>query len=577
MPPSTTRRLVGLLLLLPALVLLTVSYLQPTAWTVLTSLRRLDVLTLDSRGGVGTANYRSAVRDGLWPALGYALSLGVVPLVLLLTVAPALAYAAHRTGTAARLVTRVALGVPLAAYAPTAMALAWWLERPALPAAPQLATALRAAHAYTTAGPVVAVGVTLYLAALRRRDPDRPTLAAVLVVGALAVLGAGALALQELAYPLTLTGGAPAGRTRTPLLQAYQLGAARASLGPAAAVLTVLLAFLALAGLAATVLVVASGLRVEVDERYASADAQRDWPAPRVVALVATAVLVCAVLAVSAAAALPWLRGIGGGEPPPGVQEARVLANTWLPPLLTTVVGVGAALAGAVGIAILRPLDRFSEWLLLPFGPWLFVGLGPLALPAFAVGRTADRLESWLGLLPPTWLVIPALFVFTLLLRGEVPPPAGDGPDVRQPWGPARFGGYLRAVAPMVALVTGVSWLVQAQAVAWTYLTGTDPRLVTGPALLARWAFGFAPLSGPPPYRLALPVPVLALLLVAAVAAQLGYLDRVAVRVGRRAPAPANGPRVAGPVDDGPASGGGPGARGAPRPVPGDGPGTMGR
>ena len=42
------------------------------------------------------------------------------------------------------------------------------------------------------------------------------------------------------------------------------------------------------------------------------------------------------------------------------------------------------AYLGALGIGALRPLGRYSEWLLLPFSPWLFITALPLSV-AFVV------------------------------------------------------------------------------------------------------------------------------------------------------------------------------------------------
>src|SRR5437763_1919668 len=118
--PRPGRVVLGLLLVLPALALLGWSYVWPTIWNVQKSFTNAG-LTKDGSHGVGIANYKALFQGtGFLPAVGYALTLAVVPLLLVAVVAPALAWAAHRTGTAARWVVRVALAVPLVAYAPTA-------------------------------------------------------------------------------------------------------------------------------------------------------------------------------------------------------------------------------------------------------------------------------------------------------------------------------------------------------------------------------------------------------------------------------------------------------------------------
>src|SRR5688500_796122 len=99
---------VGLILTLPALVLLLTSYVEPLYWTVSSSFRAFTGLRLSEGGkGVGWDNYNEAYsRGGLADAHWYALSLAVVPILLVLLLAPALAWAAHAGGTRARWVTR---------------------------------------------------------------------------------------------------------------------------------------------------------------------------------------------------------------------------------------------------------------------------------------------------------------------------------------------------------------------------------------------------------------------------------------------------------------------------------------
>jgi hypothetical protein len=100
---------------------------------------------------------------------------------------------------------------------------------------------------------------------------------------------------------------------------------------------------------------------------------------------------------------------------------------------------VFVALLGGIGIGAFRPLGAYSELLLLIFAPWLFVGTGPLALAGYERARDMKQLNTFAGLIPPTWLSIPALVVFALLFRG-----------LSQQWR-AAGGGYQR-LGGMVAL-----------------------------------------------------------------------------------------------------------------------------
>jgi ABC-type sugar transport system permease subunit len=504
----------GWVLVLPAFALLLWSYVWPTVWNVWTSFRRVRLFTGDPDRNVGFANYDYAFQHGFWASVGYALTLVAVPLLVVAVAAPALAWAAHHGGTAARWIVRVALALPLVAYAPAAIAVGWALDH-------RGAGTVRPAAWWGTFGLGCAVAVTAYLAALRRRTPGRPAWPAAVVVGGLLALAAIALALQGFTYPYVISAGGPNNSTMTPMLLLFRNNFILASFGSGAAVATLLLIPLMLLGIAATVLVIATRLRIEVDPGYRSADEPRGWPPGRLVAIVATVVLLAIVLAVSLYGLWPWLSRLGDTTPPRGAGPA--LLNTWLPPLVSTTVGVGVALLAGLGIGAFRPLGRYSELLLLPFAPWLFVGTGPLLGSAFSRMAHDRQLGSFFGLVPPTWVAIPVLFVATLLFRGQEARWRAERGDV------ARF--LVLPVLPMVPLLFGAVWLWQAQDMLWQ-LAASNPERPTAPAFLPGYA-GYVP--GHTGIGLVLPVALLVVFALLAIAAQLAYLDRVAVRVGRAA------------------------------------------
>src|SRR5262249_40401530 len=149
-----------------------------------------------------------------------------------------------------------------------------------------------------------------------------------------------------------------------------------------AAVSTLLLGVLLLLGAGVTVLVVRSGLRLEFDRGGRSPG----WPASRAAGVAIGRGALLGLLAVTLHGLGPLL-GHVVGDPAPATPSrtsaGQIAANTWLPPLPPALVGVVAAALAAFGIGVLRPLGRHSEWLLLPFGLFLFVGIGPLATSAF--------------------------------------------------------------------------------------------------------------------------------------------------------------------------------------------------
>lgn len=464
----------GLLLILPAAIALLVSYAGPTLWTVRASLD----------GGADA--YRRVAGDA-FAAIGFGFSLAVLPVLSVVVLAPLLAYAAHHAGKQVRWAVRAVLAVPMVLFAPAVFATGWLLDRVTAESVREPGSAqsvLRLAVWLTTIGLACGVAVTLYLAALRSRDPGQTAGPALLVVGGLVAIATVAAVLQVLAYPAALTDD----KVITPLLEIYL---AEPADGAAAA--TLLGIVLGLLGIFAASLVILSGLRVEVGPAAAD-DEVRRGPA------VAAFALLAAVLAGAGYGLWPGLsRLVGFGEAELAAPDMAVLGDTWLPPLLSTVVGVGLAAAAGYGIAVLRPLGRHSELLLLPFAPWLFVGEGPLAV------AYDDRVRAeGAGLVPPLWIVVPAVFVFAVLFRGS-------------------GRGSLRAAWPVAVLVVGATWLVRAQGVGWAGHVASYSADFTGPVAILNDPEDAGARAA------ALPLGVVVLFAVALAALQVRYLDRVAI------------------------------------------------
>ncbi|MEV7231491.1 sugar ABC transporter permease [Polymorphospora sp. NPDC051019] len=533
-PSRPVRTVVGLLLLLPALLALLWSYVLPSVSTLVKSFQRDPLIgTVEQVGG---ANYERILEMGFLGAFSFALGLALVPLLCALLVAPLLAVVADRAGRAARLVTRGLLALPLAGYAPVAVLVFWMMHRSdprALSESPRLT--LIWIVGITSFGLVVGVAATFFLSALRgRRAGGRPG-PAMLVTGAVLALGVVAAALQTYTVPALLTGGGPARRTATPVLDAMQNSLIRMDLGPGSAISTILLAVLGVLGLITVGLLLITRARIEWDGWRDRPPSPGIPPAPsgipperagRPLFLVLLVVALVGFLAVTAYAVLfPWVRAaFSDGELPMGATSGGIFVNTWLPPLIGAVVSVTLAAVGGFAIGGLRPLGRWSEILLLLFAPWLFVGTGPLAIANYLRARDLDQIDSLIGLIPPGWVSIPALVAFTLLFRGLEPR-----------W--RAGGGFARTVLlpalPLLPLAVVVSWLISAQQLLWPWLIGQGPGswtagLVAQQALYRRIATDDAALA------LVLPLPMMLLFLLVLVAAQITYLDRLAIRVGRR-------------------------------------------
>ena len=521
--------LIGLLLLLPAGIALLIGYLIPTIRTVIWSFQARTPLA-EGADWVGFDNYADLFEDGFGGALLFTVGFTIAPLATLLIVGPLLAAAAHHAGKPGRLLVRLGLTVPMVCFAPVALAVGWMLDRYDFDH-PRLTVWLAAW--LTLFGLVSAIGVKVFLAVLRGGAPGRPAWPAGLAVGGLAVLTVLALTLQTFTYPMVITAGGPARQTVTPMLDVFSDGFRLLATGLGAAGATIVLVLLMVLGIAAWLIVALSGLRFEV--------ADHPGPTGKLWAVLATVAGLLVVLGITLYGLWPWLHRLGQFGPEEFSSDlGPTLVNTWLPPLVSTVIGVGLAAIAGFGIGTLRPFGRWSELLLLPFAPWLFVGIGPLMLVKYDNAVNGVGVGTFLSRIPPIWLAIPALFLFTMLGRGLAQSGRGYGSVV------------LRAL-PFVALVTVATWLVQAQSLLWGYLVGTTDGMGAPTRVLNFVGQYIGAREDNIPIGWVLPIPVILVFALGLAALNAFYLDPLTIRAGRERP-----PAVQPPVPPPPASTGAP-------------------
>jgi hypothetical protein len=514
-PVGPIPRPVAWLLIAPAAVLFLLSYVLPTIGLLRTvpwdAGRFWDLL-------FSSLQLRT---------LGYALSFALPVLLILATAAPAFAWAASRAGLVGRWVARAVLALPLAAYAPTGLALIWAGERvPALGDTRTVEIDARLAMVSMMGGFVFAVAATCYLSALRRPEPGGPTGRAAVTVGALLALVTLAAALQVYTFA-AVTDGPVLRSAATPLpMVLLAQGGVRAFPHTALAVLAILMVL----GVATALLVVRSGLRLEFDPTRASAD-DRTPSGVRTAALVGTGVGVVALLLFVVVQLGPWLAALATGETrwPAGFAAGTVLLSTWLVPLGTAIVQVVAAALAAFAITVGRPVGPASDRLLLVVAPWLLVGNGLLEMAWLnPPQRRSEGLESVVAYVPPSWLSLPALVVFVVLFRGL----AASWSRSRAAGAPNAFARAMWPALPMVVLVIGVTWLVQAQdLLAPSVAEWGQGVIANGQVLAARTVL--PGIFQADVVRLGYPLALLVLFTLGAIAFQLVYLDRLTARVGR--------------------------------------------
>jgi hypothetical protein len=433
---------------------------------------------------------------------------------------------ARRAGRPARLTVRAALALPLVALAPTAMAVLWRdRHRPDQPE-DQLAPAFaqwdaRVVLATTLGAFVAAVGVTCYLAAMGRAGSGRRSRSPVFAVGALLAIATLGFAAQQYVFVQVVQNNpfhAIDNFESTPMVGIV----ARGSASNALFALT-LLALLAALGIGAALVVLRLRLRLEV--RPAAEPADGPVPA-RPAPAVAAVLLAAALLVLFLVPAWPWLSTLLADplQAPRRFPAHVVVFVTWTVPLLTSIVQVAVAALAGFAIGAVRPLGRRSELLLLVFAPWLLVSNALAAMPWVDPGEPPGRRILDYAL-PPTWVSIPALFLFAVLFRGQAMRwRRMRASDPRRP--------FLRTVVvpvlPMVSVALVLVWLLQAQDLALPTMVDAGSGRVAN----AQWLLGDTPLTDLRGVPASYPLAVLAVLTAVVLALQLWFLDRVSVRTG---------------------------------------------
>jgi hypothetical protein len=471
--------------------------------------------------------------------LRFTALLAIARIAVVAVVPPLLAYGAALAGPRTRRLVRVAFTVPLALYMPVSLALAWRLvfagaRNPLLiepSSAPWIFLFLDGLY---TLGLAAALGLFAYPAALavEGAPASRSSRLAFLAVWLASVIAALASALQSFTWSYALTNGGPGNATTTLMLLFYKLGLQNLQLGPAAAIGVFILVLLAPLGLALAALAAFGGVRLEAAAAGPGEAGQRAGP-PYGAALLAVALLIAGGACALSALPLPVAAARAGdfGRLGEAAPLGRVLLSTLGPPLVSVLlVQVPVAYTGALAIGALRPLGRWSEALLLPFGPWLFVGAGPLSIAFLTRLRDAELLGTFVAQIPPIGLTLPMLFILALFFKGQS--------ARRRPGAGSFLDAVIRPSLPLAGILASLALFAALGDLYWPLLTGFRPEASSASVALARLAaqFGFEfDLMGAALLLFSLPPFVLFFTLFSAF--QLGYFERggLALRAGESA------------------------------------------
>jgi len=577
---TVLRVVLGLALLIPASLACLGGLFAPTISTLILSLQSASLI--GQAKFVGLENYMRLFQDPTFSAaLGFTLLLFVVR-VLVVAVAPLLlALVVNELGRAVRLPVRLLFTLPLAMFAPVVTALAWgtvltpnsglasiilrslgqtpqpWLTDPG-----RAKGALLFIDAMYTFGLACGVGLIFYLAALRGSGEQAPSwrqvwkpLVASWGVGLLATL---ALSLQSFTLSYALTGGGPANVTATLMLYQYNQAFKFFRFGAGAAVATLILLVLMLLGLAAGLIVALIGPRLEMTpgSKKSGLLSREGQPGRgRAVAIALLAVMLLGSVAACSLSGLPMLWNTlnsiktsaeilrpssplfpsspsltAYSELAKKIPVGQVFVNSFLPLLLSLLLlQIPIAYVGALGIGAVRPLGKWSEWLLLLFSPWLFVTVSPLSIVAYQNLQQARLLNTLAALTPPIMLSVPMLFILTLFFKGQEPH-----------WRAARAEGqgvvrafllkFVLPSLPLVALLASVALLVGLQDLLWPLLVVTKLENMTISGMLLRLRADL--ITGWPMLAAALTLfewPTFAFFFLVLGAFQFLYLDRLAL------------------------------------------------
>ncbi|MET8863123.1 sugar ABC transporter permease [Nonomuraea sp. NPDC004580] len=234
-------------------------------------------------------------------------------------------------------------------------------------------------------------------------------------------------------------------------------------------------------------------------------------PAGAAIGIAALAVVVVAAFML----AWPWMDGVLASRAG-AASSLRAQVNTWVPAVVGALVSVGVAYLAALGIGGLRPLGRASEWLLLIFAPWLFVGAGPFSVANWQNVRNLGLIDTFPALIPPLLVSVPALLVLTLLCKGLAERTDRDF-----------YSGVFLPSLPMAGILAGAVTLVNAHDVQWPLLVVQHTDLFTAPVAQMAQVGGFSRAAAD--VGAATPLAVVAVALAVLVTAQLLYLDRLAI------------------------------------------------
>jgi hypothetical protein len=289
-----------------------------------------------------------------------------------------------------------------------------------------------------------------------------------------------------------------------------------------------LLVLLALLGLTASIVLVATNFRLDL-HRFVSGTKSAGWWVSLVLGLGVFVVVVATIATfftgfVVYSSKLASLGLLPQSDTGPNGFAPLIssLGNMVLPVLVWLCVSSLITYLAAFGIGALRPFGRYSEWLLLPFFPYLFVSvvtLSPVLLDALI---NLKLFGTQVALTYPLLIFVPQLIFLTLFFKGQVYSRAQANPR------PAFPRAILLPSIPVALTFAAVSGLLSVRDSYWYAVSTTQAP----PGLYFR-GFENDSLYSLCYYPLAVSIGSLVVLFPIMALLQIFVVDRLRIQVGR--------------------------------------------
>jgi ABC-type sugar transport system permease subunit len=434
---TVLRILLGLALLLPAFFACIGTELVPGIGLFFASLTTSNGITKGKY--IGLENYSHLFTDKpLGTALGFTLLELVVRLMLVLVVPVLLAWVVHSLGRVVRVIARVLYSIPIAIYIPVAIAIVWplllspttgYVQEALLGRQSTARLTLLAIDSLYTLGLMCGLGLIFFLPALQQPDGQgaRKWIKPLLASWGFGLLATMAYSIQSFTVNKIMTNGGPADSTTNLMLYIFKVGFNYMHFGYASAISVILSMILGLLGLGAVAILVLTNVKfILVRKSEQSVPVSR--PPVWVIVLAILAILL--TLAVTMPGVLAFITAFARGpksvaasaQLPGSISMGKIFVNSVLPGFISIfLIQLPIAYLGALGIGALRPLGKRSEWLLLPFGPCLFVSAGVFCVYFFPRLAQAKLLSTVPGLMSPFFINVFMLIILTLCFKGHEP------------------------------------------------------------------------------------------------------------------------------------------------------------